>query len=367
MTLKPAVAGATGSTGSTGSTGTTPRRTPPIRPAPRRTATRAAVAVALLAAVLAAVCASFAIGTKSVPLSDVLSAIAGSSEGDAVVIRELRMPRTAIGLIVGLALGAAGAVAQDITRNPLGDPGLIGISAGGSFAVALGIGMFGLTSPYQYIWFAFLGAALAGLLAYAVGGTGYGGATPAKLALAGAAVTVLLDAGTNTLVLLDVRTLDQYRFWAVGSLAGRDSGLAWDLLPFAVAGLVLAVGLSGRLNALALGDDLATSLGTKVRTTRALGAVAVILLAGTAVAAAGPVTFVGLVVPHVVRAFTGPDARWLVPCSALGGAALMLTADVVGRMVARPGELEAGVVTALLGAPFLALLVKRGKLKEHTR
>lgn len=325
------------------------------------------MAALLLAAVVAACCASLAIGTKSVPLSDVLAAIGGSTDGDAVVVRELRMPRTFLGLLVGLALGAAGAVAQDITRNPLGDPGLIGISAGGAFAVAVGIGALGLTSSYQYIWFAFLGGALAGLLAYAVGGTGYGGATPAKLALAGAAVTVLLDAGTNTLVLLDVRTLDQYRYWAVGSLAGRDAGLAVEMLPFVAAGLLLAIGLSGRLNALALGDDLATSLGTRVRSTRALGALAVILLTGAAVAAAGPVTFIGLVVPHAVRAFIGPDARWLVPCSALGGAALMLTADVVGRMVVRPGELEAGVITALLGAPFLALLVKRGKLKEHTR
>ncbi|MEU9147782.1 iron ABC transporter permease [Streptomyces sp. NPDC048349] len=339
----------------------------PTVPPPRRVLSRTLVLTALLATVAAMVCASLAIGTKAVPLSDVVAAIAGSDAGDAVVVRELRMPRTFLGLLVGLALGAAGAVAQDITRNPLGDPGLIGISAGGSFAVAASIGMLGLTSSYQYIWFAFLGGALAGLIAYAVGGSGYGGATPAKLALAGAAVTVLLDAGTNTLILLDVRTLDQYRFWAVGSLAGRNAQLGMELLPFVLVGLVLALGLSGRLNALALGDDLASSLGTPVKSTRALGALAVVLLTGAAVAAAGPVTFVGLVVPHVVRAFTGPDARWLVPCSALGGASLMLAADVVGRMVARPGELEAGVVTALLGAPFLALLVKRGKLKEHTR
>ena len=314
-----------------------------------------------------AVCASLAIGTKAVPLSDVLAALGGSTDGDAVVVRELRMPRTLLGLLVGLALGAAGAVAQDITRNPLGDPGLIGVSAGGAFAVAASIGLLGLTSSHQYVWFAFLGGALAGLLAYAVGGTGYGGATPAKLALAGAAVTVLLDAFTNALVLLDFRTLEQYRYWAVGSLAGRDAELALRLLPFIAAGLLLALALSGRLNALALGDDLATTLGTQVRTTRALGAVAVILLTGAAVAAAGPVTFVGLVVPHVVRAFTGPDARWLVPCSALGGAVLLLSADVIGRMVARPGELEAGVVTAIVGAPVLAALVKRGMLKEHTR
>jgi iron complex transport system permease protein len=327
---------------------------------------RLTVLTVLFLALVTAVFASLAIGTKAVPFSDVLAALGGSDAGDAVVVRELRMPRTVLGLLVGLALGAAGAVAQDITRNPLGDPGLIGVSAGAAFAVAASIGLLGLTSPYQYIWFAFLGGALAGLLAYAVGGTGYGGATPAKLALAGAAVTVLLDAFTNTLVLLDVRTLDQYRYWAVGSLAGRDAELAARLSVFIVAGLILAIALSGRLNALALGDDLASTLGTRVRTTRALGAVAVILLTGAAVAAAGPVTFVGLVIPHIVRAFTGPDARWLVPCSALGGAVLLLTADVIGRIVARPGELEAGVVTAAIGAPFLAALVKRGKLREHT-
>ncbi|MEU6881444.1 iron ABC transporter permease [Streptomyces sp. NPDC046712] len=345
---------------------TTPPPGPPPRSAPaRRGGVLAPLALTLLLAL--AVCASLAIGTKSVPLGDVLAALGGSTDGDAVVVRELRMPRTLLGLLAGLALGAAGAVAQDITRNPLGDPGLIGVSAGAAFAVAAGIGMFGLTSSYQYVWFAFVGGALAGLLAYAVGGTGHGGATPAKLALAGAAVTVLLEAFTNALVLLDVRTLDQYRSWAVGSLAGRDAGLGVQILPFVAAGLLLALALGGRLNALALGDDLAATLGTKVVVTRALGAVAVIVLTGAAVAACGPVTFVGLVVPHVVRAFTGPDARRLVPCSALGGAILLLGADVVGRIVARPGELQAGVVTALIGAPFLALLVKRGKLKEHTR
>ncbi|WP_461034542.1 FecCD family ABC transporter permease [Streptomyces mayteni] len=340
---------------------------PPAPPPGPPRARRALALTTLLLALFLVCCASLAIGAKSVPLSDVLAAVTGSEEGDAVVVRELRVPRTLLGLLAGLALGAAGAVAQDVTRNPLGDPGLIGVGAGASFAVAAGIGLFGLTHSHQYIWFAFLGGALAGLVAYAVGGSGYGGATPAKLALAGAAVTALLDAFTNALVLLDIRTLEQYRNWAIGSLAGRDAELVPQLSWFVVAGLALAVALSGRLNALALGDDLATTLGTRVRTTRALGALAVIVLTGAAVAACGPVTFVGLVVPHVVRSLTGPDARWLVPCSALGGAVLLIGADVVGRVVARPGEVEAGVVTALIGAPFLALLVKRGKLREHTR
>ncbi|MCX5524163.1 iron ABC transporter permease [Streptomyces bobili] len=268
------------------------------------------------------------------------------------------MPRTLLGLLVGLALGAAGAVAQDVTRNPLGDPGLIGVSAGGAFAVAASIGLLGLNSSHQYVWFAFLGGALAGLLAYAVGGTGYGDATPAKLALAGAAVTVLLDAFTNALVLLDFRTLDQYRYWAVGSLAGRDPELALRLLPFIAAGLLPALALSGRLNALALGDDLAATLGARVRTTRALGAVAVILLTGAAVAAAGPVAFVALGAPQIARRLAGTAGIPLV-ISGLTGAVLLLLADLAARLLFAPTELPVGIITGAVGAPYLLLLLAR--------
>ncbi|WP_095068576.1 FecCD family ABC transporter permease [Dermatophilus congolensis] len=338
---------------------------PTVRPPfqSRRVVFLASLIVALFFIVLA----SLMIGTKDIPLRDVLSALTGSSEGDSVIVSGLRLPRTFLGLAAGAALGAAGAIAQNITRNPLGDPGLIGISAGAAFSVAAAIGILGLASPSAYVWFAFLGGAIAGVLAYAVGGTGQGGATPAKLALAGAAVTVLSDSATHTLVLLDVRTLDQYRSWAVGALAGRGPDVWSQVAPIVVVGLVLAFALSGPLNALDLGDDLAASLGTRVAATRALGAVAVILLTGASVAAIGPVTFVGLVVPHVVRAYASADLRWSIPCSALGGALLLLGADVIGRLVARPGELEAGVVTALVGAPFLVFLVKSGRLKEHTR
>ncbi len=322
---------------------------------------------ALLAGVLLACLASVMIGAKAVAVPDVLRALAGERSGDALVVSELRFPRTLLGLLVGVCLGAAGTIAQAVTRNPLADPGLLGVSAGAAVAVAAGIGVLGLTSPLQYVWFAFAGAALAGALVYLIGGTGRGGASPVKLALAGAAITALLGSVTYALVLLDVRTLDQYRFWAVGSLAGRDGELAAKLAPFAIAGLVLALALTPKLNALELGDELASSLGVKVGATRLLGALAVVTLTGAAVAAAGPVTFVGLVVPHVMRAFTGPDLRWLLPASALGGAVLLLGADTLGRVLDHPAEVQAGVVTAFAGAPFLIALVRRGKLREHTR
>ncbi|MEO3780169.1 iron ABC transporter permease [Micromonospora sp. B11E3] len=329
------------------------------------------LSVLVLAVALAAF-ASLAVGSKTVPLSDVLAALGGDRSGNALVVSALRFPRTLLGLLVGLALGLAGALAQELTRNPLADPGLLGISAGAAVAVAAAIGVLGVTSPYEYVWFAFVGAACAGALVYVIGGAGQnsarsGGASPVKLALAGAAVTALLGSFTYALVLLDVRTLDEYRFWAVGSLAGRDGALAAQLSPFVLVGAVMTLALVPRLNALALGDDVASALGVQVGATRVLGAVSVILLTGAAVAAAGPVTFVGLVVPHVVRAFTGPDLRWLLPCSALGGAVLLLGADTVGRILDHPAEVQAGVVTALIGAPFLIALVKRGALREHTR
>ncbi len=321
----------------------------------------------LLVALVAAVFASLAIGTRTNAPSEVFAMLGGDREDTAGLIWDLRVPRTLVGLMVGVALGAAGALAQQVTRNPLADPGLIGVASGAAFAVASAVALFGLTGPYTAVWFAFAGAAAAGAVAYGVGGRGRGGATPAKLALAGVAVSALLDAATGALVLSDPEALSRYRAWAVGSLTGRDADDAWQFLPFVVAGLVLAFVISPRLNALALGDDTATALGARAGTTRALGALAVVLLTGSAVAAAGPIVFAGLAVPHIVGAFTGPDARQLIPASAIGGAVLLLSADVVGRVVARPTEVEVGVVTAFLGGPFLIALVKIGKLREHAR
>lgn len=342
------------------------RSRPTGTPAPpkRTLRRRRLIGLAALAAALgAAVLASIAIGTKVIPVNEVLSAlVAPTGTENDVVIRALRVPRTMLGLLVGLALGLAGALVQGFTRNPLGDPGLLGVNAGAAFFVVCGIYLFGVTSLFGYVWFAFAGAFVASVAVFVIGTRGPGGATPVSLALAGAAVSFLLQALTSSIVLLDETSLDAYRFWVVGSLAGRDAAVGGQVVWFIVVGVVLALASAPALNALSLGDDVATSLGHSVRRTRIVGVVAITLLAGAATAACGPITFLGLIVPHVVRAFTGPDHRWLLPASALAGAVLLLVADVVGRVVARPGELQVGIVVALLGGPFFIALVRRKKL-----
>lgn len=339
------------------------RRPPRSRPAgPQRR--RRLLGLAVLAGVLVlAVLASIGVGTKIIPLNEVVSAlVAPTGTENDVVIRSLRIPRTVLGVLVGIALGLAGALVQGFTRNPLGDPGLLGVNAGSAFFVVVGIYVFGVSSLYGYVWFAFAGALVASVVVFAVAGRASGGATPVSLALAGAAVTFLLNALTNSVVLVDETSLDAYRFWVVGALAGRESGVAGQVVWFVVAGAVLALASAPALNALSLGDDVARSLGHSVRRTRLVGVVAITLLSGAATAACGPIVFLGLVVPHVVRAFTGPDHRWLLPASGLAGAVLLLLADVVGRVVARPGELQVGIVVAILGGPFFVWLVRRRKL-----
>ena len=340
------------------------RPTGPPAPPKRSLRRRRLIGLAgLTAAVLAAVLASIAIGTKVIPLNAVVSAlVAPTGTENDVVVRALRIPRTALGVLVGMALGLAGALVQGFTRNPLGDPGLLGVNAGAAFFVVVGIYVFGVTSLFGYVWFAFAGALVASVVVFVIGTRAPGGATPVTLALSGAAVTFLLSALTSSIVLLDETSLDAYRFWSVGSLAGRDAAVGGQVVWFIVAGAILALASAPALNALSLGDDVATSLGHSVRRTRIVGVVAITLLAGAATAACGPIVFLGLIVPHVVRAFTGPDHRWLLPASALAGAVLLLLADVVGRVVARPGELQVGIVVALIGGPFFIALVRRRKL-----
>jgi iron complex transport system permease protein len=330
---------------------------------PRLRARRVGLVAALTGLLALTALASLAIGAKEIPLAEVWSAVfAPTGTENDIVVRALRAPRTVLGVAVGVALGMAGALMQGHTRNPLAEPGLLGVSAGAAFLVVVGIHVFGVSSLYGYVWFAFAGAFGASVLVFLLGTVSRDGATPVTLALAGVAVSALLGAFTSALVLADSQTLDQYRFWAVGSLAGRDAEVAGQVAPFLVAGVLLALVNSPGLNLLSLGEDVARGLGVNLTATRWTGLAAITLLTGAATAACGPIAFVGLVVPHVCRALTGPDHRWLVPASGLAGAVLLLTADVVGRVVVRPGELQVGIVLALVGAPFFVLLVRRRRL-----
>jgi iron complex transport system permease protein len=316
--------------------------------------------------VLALLCLpSIAVGSRAVPISEVVRVLTGPGDPQVeAIVWGVRVPRTLLGLLAGSALGLAGAVMQALTRNPLADPGLMGVSAGAAFAMVAAIGFLGLASLYGYIWFAFGGALVASVAVYALGGAGRGGASPVKLALAGIAVTFLLTSLTRGIALIDPLALDRYRFWSAGSLAGRDTGLLLQALPFVAAGTVLALALAPALNSLGLGDDVAASLGRRVGLIRLQGVLAVTLLTGAAVAVVGPIVFVGLVVPHAARVITGPDHRWLLPFSMVLAPALLIAADTLGRVVARPGEINVGIVSAFLGAPFFIALVRRRRLAE---
>jgi iron complex transport system permease protein len=339
-------------------------------PAPSASTTRRvglAAGLAVAVGALALVClASIAIGAKSIPFGTVLDALFhhDPTNSDHLIIRSLRIPRTAVGLLAGAALGVGGAVMQGLARNPLADPGILGVNAGAALFVVIGIYSFGKSSLFGYVWFAFAGAAVASVLVYTLGSLGREGATPVKLALAGAAITALLGSITSAILLLDVETLDQFRFWNVGSLAGRTSTIAASVAPFVIVGVVAAISCGPMLNNLALGDDVARGLGQRVGLSRLIGAVVIVLLCGAATAAAGPIVFVGLAVPHVARAICGPDYRWIIPYCMVLSPVLLLGADIAGRVIARPGEVQVGIVTAIVGAPVFIFLVRRRKLAE---
>ena len=334
---------------------------PGAAPAPRRSRRTAALGAATLAAAGAAVL-SLAVGSRPLPPQDVLQALLGPAVTEtALVVRELRLPRTVVGLVVGAALGVAGAQVQGLTRNPLADPGLLGVSAGAALGVVAASTLLGSVGGAGAAAAALTGALLAATTVWVLAGSRRA-AGPLPLVLAGVALTALLTSATTVLVLLDADTLDAFRSWAVGSLAGRDLALLPPVAPLLVVGLLLAAASWRTLDLLALGEDLARGLGARLAWGRGAVALSATCLTAAAVAVAGPLAFVGLVVPHVARALVGPSHRWLLPLAALLGAALLLAADVLGRVVARPGEVQAGVVMALVGAPFLVALVQRRRV-----
>ncbi|WP_433469299.1 FecCD family ABC transporter permease [Spirillospora sp. CA-128828] len=318
-----------------------------------------------MALLLLTVVASLAIGAEHVPFRAVLPGVFSPDGGsrDDLIVHELRLPRTLLGVAAGMALGLAGAVMQALTRNPLAEPGLLGVNGGAALAVVLVIGAFRVDEVLVYVWAAFAGAAGAAALVYLIGARGRGGASPARLVLAGAAVNAAFSAMTAGVMLFTPHNFSGFRFWQVGSLGGRDMAVFLRVLPFVAAGTVLALLLARPLNALGLGDDAGRALGSNPGRTRALGALAVVLLCGSATAAAGPITFLGLAVPFIVRAVVGPDQRIVLPCSLLLAPVLLLGADILGRVIA-PGELETGIVTAFLGAPLFAVMVRRGRTRE---
>lgn len=312
---------------------------------------------------------SLVVGPRALSLGEVRYGLFADPDPDQrlteirLIVQTVRMPRTVLAIVAGIALGVSGALIQGYTRNPIADTGLLGVNAGASFAVVSVIFFFGFTNPFQYVWFAFLGAGVAGVVVFGLASLGRGAGSPLTLALAGQGITVFLAAMTKALALSDKASLDALRFWDAGSVAGVGFGVIWPVTGFVAFGLVLALSVLPSLNLLNLGDDVARGLGVNLAASRTVGIAAITLLAGAATAACGPIAFLGLMVAHIARYVTGPDYRWLVPYAGLLGAAVLLVCDVVGRVVARPGELQAGIVVALAGAPFFAALVWRGKLK----
>ncbi|MFI6851092.1 FecCD family ABC transporter permease [Streptomyces sp. NPDC050416] len=325
---------------------------------------------ALVLVLVAAGALSLAVGARALSPGEVWHALFAAPESDRrlteirLIVETVRVPRTVLAIVAGVALGVGGALIQGYTRNPIADTGLLGVNSGASFAVVTVIAVFGLSDPFQYLWFAFLGAAVAGVVVFGLASIGRGAGNPLTLALAGQGVTVFLAAMTTAIALSDQKSLNALRFWNAGSVAGVGFGVIWPVTGFIAAGLVLALITLPALNLLNLGDDVARGLGVNIALSRTIGITAITLLAGAATAACGPIAFLGLMVAHVARYLTGPDYRWLVPYAGLLGAVVLLVCDIAGRLVVRPSELDAGVVVALLGAPFFAALVWRGKFKS---
>ena len=306
---------------------------------------------------------SLSVGSKTIPVASVWDALMGAdATDDHVIVRDMRAPRTVLGLLVGIALGLSGAMIQALTRNPLADPGILGVNAGAGFAVVVGVAVFGVVGIQEYIWFAFAGAVVTTVVVYVIGSLGRGGTTPVRLTLAGIAIGAVLSGVASGITLLNPQVFDAMRYWGAGTLSNRTWEMVGTITPFVLVGTGIALAAARPLNAVALGEDLATSLGAHIKGTRVCVVVAVTLLCGAATAAAGPIGFVGLMVPHVARWIVGPDQRWIMAYTLVMAPILLLVSDIVGRLVLRPAELEVGIVTAFVGAPVLIWLIRRRRV-----
>jgi iron complex transport system permease protein len=311
--------------------------------------------------VVVAITLSLAVGNLGIPFGDVWRAILTPDDSvHSLIVRTQRMSRTILGLVIGAALAVAGVLMQSLTRNPLADPRIMGVSSGASLGVVVAIALFGVETLPGYVWFGIAGALASGFLVYLLAART--GTSPVTLVLVGAALNASFGAVVIAILSVDAQTFDEFRFWVIGSLVGRPTEVTVQVLPFIAVGLVLALISARGLDALALGDDVAVGLGSRVATTRLAAAAAAVLLTGAAVAATGPIGFVGLAVPHFARALVGGDHRWLLAVSLPLGAVFLLGSDILGRVVILPDEVRAGVITAVVGAPILLVLVRRPKL-----
>ncbi|MGO2931852.1 FecCD family ABC transporter permease [Microbacterium sp.] len=308
---------------------------------------------------------SVSFGVRAVSLDDILAALSGQDDtvGQAAIIK--RIPRTVLAILVGAALALSGATMQAVTRNPIAEPGILGISNGASLAVVIGLAFFGAGGALTQMFVAVIGAAVAAVFVYTVGSLGRGGATPLKLALAGAATSAALASLIGAVLLPRADLLEAFQAWQVGGVGGAEWPRIAITAPALALGALICFACARGMNSLALGDDLASGLGENVLRTRLISAAGAVILAGAATAIAGPIGFVGLVIPHVCRMLVGTDHRWLLPFSAVAGAALLLAADVVGRVIAPSGEeIQVGIITAIIGAPFFIWIVRRQKVRE---
>ncbi|MEA5617719.1 iron ABC transporter permease [Cronbergia sp. UHCC 0137] len=307
---------------------------------------------------------SVTLGALEVPLGKILASfVAFDGSYEHLVIQTVRLPRSLIAIFVGAALAVSGGLMQGLTRNPLAEPGILGIGSGAALAVVVATFLFGASSLGIYTLVAFLGAAVSAVLVYVLGSLGSGGATPLNLTVAGAALTALISSLTTAILIISQRTLEEIRFWLAGSLAGRDVNLFLQVLPFITIGLIVAFALGRQITTMSLGEDVAKGLGQQTAWIKIVTAISVVLLAGSSVAIAGPIGFIGLVVPHSVKFFIKTDYGWILPYSAVFGAILLLVADITARVLLKPQELPVGVMTALVGAPFFVYLAK-SKVKK---